>query len=121
MPKLSWSGVRLDAASGVCVGRKKRVAFSNRERDPYGLMPAPSARGSTGGGAAGVFDLHAATAAVTAPPMARNQRRDRGSFMVGTIIPAACASRIATRVHDSARSPCPLASRRKYMYDTYLN
>jgi hypothetical protein len=70
------------------VGRKNRAAFSNRDRDPYGLIGAPSARGSTGG-ALGAFDRQAAIADVTAPPMARNQRRDRGSGMMRTIIPAA--------------------------------
>ena len=51
IPYVSWSGVRLEASSGIVVGRKKRVAFSKRDRDPYGLIGAPSVRGSTGGGA----------------------------------------------------------------------
>src|SRR4051812_6359960 len=77
MPYVSCSGVRLDASSGIVVGRKKRVAFSKRDRLPYGLMPAPSARGSAGIG----FDLQAAIAAAIEPPTPRNQRRERDSLI----------------------------------------
>jgi hypothetical protein len=75
MPYVSWSGVRLDASSGIVVGRKKRTAFSKREREPYGLIGAPRARGSTGGAC---FERHAASALPSAAPSPRNQRRDRG-------------------------------------------
>jgi len=75
MPYVSRSGVRLDASSGIVVGRKKRIAFSKRDRTPYWLIGAPSARGSAGGGAEGL-DRHAATALPSAAPSPRNQRRD---------------------------------------------
>jgi mono/diheme cytochrome c family protein len=78
MPYVSCNGVRLDASSGIVVGRKNRNDCSKRDRDPYGLMPAPSARGPAG--AAGL-DRHAATAATTAPPTLRNQRRERDSLI----------------------------------------
>src|SRR5690349_19267320 len=71
MPYESWSGVRLDASSGTVVGLKNRIALSNRDRDPYGDIGAPSTRGSAGG-----CRRHAATTLASAVPRPRNQRRE---------------------------------------------
>src|SRR3954462_13235036 len=77
MPKVSCSGVRLDASSSgtLVFWLKNRAVFSYFERAPYGLTAAPSARGSATGAAA--LDRQATSAALHAAPSPRNQRRER--------------------------------------------
>jgi hypothetical protein len=54
-----------------------RDAFSNRDRDPYGLTGAPTTRGSAGGA---VFDRHATIAVLQPAPRLKNHRRDRSAM-----------------------------------------
>ena len=77
IPYVSWRGVRLDAScNGTLVfWLTCRTAFSNRDRDPYGLTALPSALGS--GAGAPARERQATTAALHAAPRPRNQRRDR--------------------------------------------
>src|SRR5207247_10490400 len=106
MPYVSCRGVRLEASSsGTFVSRlKNRVAFSNRERDPYGLTGAPSTRGSDDGPID--RDRQATRAALQAAPSRRNQRRDwRRDEWSGCMLPYDTCPRYITYLNQSDGRP----------------
>jgi hypothetical protein len=80
MPNVSRSGVRLAASSsGTFVfWLKARAAFSKRDREPYPLTGAPSARGSA---AVLDFEVHATSAELQAALSFKNHRRERTGCM----------------------------------------
>src|SRR5262245_23389787 len=91
-----------------------RAIFSNRDREPYGLTVAPSARGSDADGAA--LARHATAAAlavVQRAPRRRNQRRDR-VFM-------GCTYFISASGRSSSDLPLTVASSKGLRYDGGLN